>query len=212
MVFFCIMFCCGVSRGDDGTMVVFDNFGPNDTVSNGGAWFGTLPGGSWDIVASSVVPSASGPLAKLTCGMRLSGYPGPFSNEFVLMLCDDANDEPGEVLSTWTFTDKLPPAASNQVTTLTEFGSAGPWLQAGHKYWFEARTPSGDSVTFHIWWAGLAEPVNSVAHMNGFFYPNWDVADNVPGWSMRVEVLPETHTTMLAVFGFGLTGRRRRTP
>jgi hypothetical protein len=206
------MICSAAARADDGTMVVFDNFGPNDSISNGGTWFGTLPGGSWNIVASSVVPSASGPLAKITCGMTLSGYPGPYSNEFVLMLCEDANDEPGQVLSTWTFIDKLPPALSGQLTTLTEFGSAGPWLQGGRKYWFEARTQWGDSVTFHDWWAGLGEPINSTAHMNAHFYPGWDVSDNVAGWSMRVEVLPEPHNAILAALGLCLIGRRIRLP
>jgi hypothetical protein len=201
------MLACGVVAAE-GTMVVFDNFGPGDSVSPGGTWFGTSPGGSsWNIAASAVVPSGSGPLANITLGMQLSGYPGPFVNEFVLMLCDDAGDKPGEVMWTQTFADRLPPATDHTPVKLTDLGTpTGPWLEAGHRYWLEARTPAGDSVTFHSWWAGLAPAVNSTAHQSNFF-PNWEVNDNVAGWAMRVEVLPEPHAVIMLAIAFGLTLR-----
>ena len=188
------------------TAVVYDNFGPNNSVEPYGTVVGTGPIGNWSISAIAVVPAYSGPLAKLTLGAELSGY--PFShqqNDFLVTLRNDYQNSPADQLWDGDFVNQLSGVPAVVLDNLN-----GPWLDAGQKYWFVVSTPPNDNSTFHFWEVGFGPPTDSVASFSNSSFPNWRVANNVSGYAIRVEVLPEPGALCLAIGCCGILIRRSR--
>jgi hypothetical protein len=194
------------------TGVAYDNFGPGYGTQQYGTWIGTRPGLDWNIDGTKVVPSQSGYVSNITLGMFMSS--GVVANKFVLSVRADDSGHPGATLWEQTFENKLSvdsSAVPRPVAMLSNVG--GPWLDAGQPYWFIADTASPkDGFTYHFWYSGMGPPTDAVAHTNEFFFPNWDVANNLTGRSIRVEVsdVPEPTLAGAAIVFFAVSLRRAR--
>jgi MYXO-CTERM domain-containing protein len=187
-----------VNRSVSAQTVVYNNFGPDDTFDNSGAWFGGQTNLGWSIQANELVPTDSGHLTKITAAIRHGGG----GTDFQLSLCDDSNITPGTELARWTG-HTFP-----RSDTITLTPSDGPWLEAGHRYWIVATT--SDLVnTFQIWSAGLGERTHRNANLDTHGPTVWEVASNVTGWAMRVEV-PEPG--FLGIAALAALGALRRRP
>ncbi|MGH7178440.1 MAG: hypothetical protein ACREJC_13765 [Tepidisphaeraceae bacterium] len=191
-----------LSRAFANADVAFDNFGPNNTYHNYGTWTGYLSPLGWSIDGTSIVPSITGKLDRLTLGMTTSSS----NNEFNLTLYEDNADQPGDSFWTRTFTGML--GSYGSVVVLGSLD--GPILQSNQKYWLVATV--NDTVTSHSWWAGISTPINETARMNSFSGGNWWIYHNVEGWATRVELIvpePSLLITGLSVIPFVFRRARR---
>jgi hypothetical protein len=121
---------------------VFSNLGPPESpYQNTGQWFEN--GGYYESVASTFVPSRSGPLAEIWAGItRTVG-----TRNIIFQLCPDAGGQPGAPLWEATFSDVVPDNFGELTHVSVE--DPKPMLMEGTQYWLAARTP--EPGTRHGW-------------------------------------------------------------
>jgi hypothetical protein len=183
---------CMISTAASASIISYDNFGPENTYSQGGNWMGN--GEPYDVgmfVGTSFNLSTGGNLSLIECGMEIIGQ---VPNQITLSIRQDNADMPGGTIWSETFTGALPSSYGNIAMFSPQ---VEPSLLANTKYWLTAQVPL-DGFRPYTWDYGL-NGVTSVA-LYEIGTGVWTVYDNETGLSLRAFVdVPEPSS--VAAFG-----------
>lgn len=189
-------------------VIVHDNLSSGPAPS--GAWFGggrTVAEGPHYVAMNAFTPGVSG--WATTVQAYLFSVPGA-SDRVTLSILDDVGSGRPADHTIYSAAFEKPLAYPSQLRTFDL--PEGPWLTAGKRYWvaFDA-----NDNTRYTW----SSPVASSGNASGYFLSNyaplpngqWQLYQNVGGFSLRVGVLTPEPTTLAGLAGsLGLFARRRR--
>jgi hypothetical protein len=196
--------------------VVFDNFGPSNTHSNGGTWMGS---GFNEVMfsAEAFTPTASGQVTQFDAQMWT--FPGNL-NQVTLYVMTQAGTVPPTSSSIWSQsyqgalrTDFNAPPATFQVTN-------GPHVDAGTRYWLYVEVPATGTYSPQYDWEDGLTGSNSTAWyfaQSPTRAQTWTIFDPPvdPGRALRVTAIVPEPTACLAPVLAGClllrySGRRKR--
>jgi hypothetical protein len=136
----------GVGSARAGSIVLFNNFGPNDNYLGGqSGWLVSGPQ-SGPIVSGFFAPADAFTPTQTAAVFSVKaalGYVSGAVNDVKLEIRADANGLPGAVLDTLDF--PMLPAAETNAPPVTALSTQHPVLQAGTQYWLQAFA-AGDTV------------------------------------------------------------------
>ena len=170
-----------------GSVIVFDNLGPNGEYGNSGNWMGNLFN-QYVILGGEFIPDGTGDLDELWTAMWTGGAG---VNEIKLSLRSDAGGQPGAILWEETFHGELGPYSS--VMHVSDLG--GPTITEGTVYWLVAEPPE-DGVTVEYWYCNIIGDTGGFALSTD--HGPWQVFPSTTRRALRVGVAegPDTRADM----------------
>jgi len=138
--------------------IVFDNFGPGDTYNTSNSFLCANDGAWQSAWAFQFVPTSSGHVSDIWLPVNLFDG-GTANNLEIALMTDSGNDQPGEVLETWTFNVSTK-TFSGSIVHGTGTGTTA--ISEGVKYWLAGTVPSGTTSVVDWYWTPNDETENFI--------------------------------------------------